>query len=77
MRRRGRHARGTVTITTAHAAIIVQALADAEQYRRHLASDWCDACVTSPAQACESHLDDLDQADAYRGLAQMLTEEGR
>lgn len=72
MRRYGRHARGTVAITTAQAVIVRQALADAEQYRRMRAAAWCANCATAPAGACKSHLDDLDAADAYRDLAAEL-----
>jgi hypothetical protein len=68
VRRRGRHARGTATIATAQAAVIRQALADAEAYRRRRAGDWCGDCATVPAGACDTHLDDLDQADAYAEL---------
>ena len=74
MRRPGRHARGTVRITTAQAAVIRQALADAEAYRRKRACDWCRDCATVPAGACDSHLDDLDQADAYATLGKQLQE---
>jgi len=71
-----RPGRRTVTITKAQAVIVLQALADAEAYRRRLAAAWCDACATTPAAACDSHLDDLDQADAYRALAADLGREG-
>jgi hypothetical protein len=68
----GRLPDGVVTFTAAQAAVIRQALADAEAYRRKRASDWCDDCATSPAQACSDHLDDLDQADAFRAVAAEL-----
>jgi hypothetical protein len=68
----GRPLDGPVTFTAAQAAVIRQALADAEVYRRKRASDWCDDCATSPAQACSDHLDDLDQADAFRAVAAEL-----
>ena len=71
-RPRGGQARGTITITTAQAAVIAQALGDAEHYRRKRAADWCGDCAASPAVACDDHLDDLDQADAYRDLAAEL-----
>ena len=72
MRRRGRHARGTITVTTAQAAVIHQALADAKAYRRERAGAYCYDCANTPAGACDDHLDDLDQADAYRDLAAEL-----
>jgi hypothetical protein len=70
--RRGRHARGAITITTAQLARVLEALADAEAFRRQRAAFWCDACEASAAGACSGHLDDLDAADAYRDLAAEL-----
>jgi hypothetical protein len=61
-----------VTVTTTQAALIAKALADAETYRRPHAEDWCADCETAPQGACEDHLNDLDQADAYRDLAAEL-----
>ena len=57
------------------AATVAQALADAESYRRKRVADWCADCAAVPAGACEPHLDDLDQADAYRDLAAELARE--
>lgn len=33
---------------------------------------YCFDCASTPAGACDDHLDDLDQADAYRDLAAEL-----
>jgi hypothetical protein len=74
-RHRGRHAAGVVTITTAQAAVIAQALDDAESYRRKRAADWCSDCETAPEGACQDHLDDLDAADAYAELGRRMQQE--
>jgi hypothetical protein len=58
-----------IAIIPVDAALLAEALADAERYRRDRAAEPCDDCETVPAGACETHLDDLDQADAYRDLA--------
>ena len=50
-------------------ALVAQALADAEAYCRKRAENWCGDCAAAPAGGCDDHLDDLDQADAYRDLA--------
>jgi hypothetical protein len=63
-------------ISPADAVIIRQALADAEQHRRERVDAYCYDCASSPMEACETHLDDLDQADAYRDLAAELGKEG-
>jgi hypothetical protein len=59
----------TIAITTAQAAVIIEALAEAERHRRGRATEPCADCEAAPAGACEKHLDDLDWADAYRDLA--------
>jgi hypothetical protein len=64
------------SISPADAAVLGQALADAEVYRRGRAGDWCADCAGSPAEACDDHLDDLDQADAYAELGRQLQQEG-
>ncbi len=58
-----------IAITTADAAAVIEALADAERYRRGRAAEPCADCEAAPTGACEKHLDDLDRADAYRDLA--------
>ena len=63
------------TVSPADAVILGQALADAEAYRRDRAGAWCADCQHHPAGACEGHVDDLDQADAYAGLAAQLQQE--
>ncbi len=59
----------TIAIITVDAALLAEALADAERYRRGHAAEPCADCEVTPAGACEKHLDDLDRADAYRNLA--------
>ena len=62
----------TVTLTAAQAAVLAKALADAERYRRDCGSAWCADCAASPVGACLDHLEDLDRAEAYRGIAAEL-----
>jgi hypothetical protein len=62
------------SISPADAAVLGQAIADAEAYRRKRAGDWCADCAGSPAEACDTHLDDLDQADAYAELGRQMQE---
>ena len=62
-------------ISPAEAAVLGQALADAERYRRRRVEDWCADCAGAPAEACDGHLDDLDQADAYAELGRQLQQE--
>jgi hypothetical protein len=64
-------------LSPADAAIVGQALADAERGRRAQAAARCADCEAHPAAACESHVDDLDQADAYAELGRQLQEEDR
>jgi hypothetical protein len=61
-----------VVFTAGKEAVVAQALADAEAYRRKRAENWCGDCAAAPAGGCDDHLDDLDQADAYRNLAAEL-----
>jgi len=64
-------------ISPADAVIIGQALEDAERYRRDRAEAWCAGCLAHPAGACDDHVDELDQADAYAELGRQLQEAGR
>ena len=57
-----------VTLTAGQLATVLDALADAEEYRRKEAAQWCADCESSPAEACGQHLDDLDAAQAYEAL---------
>ena len=59
-------------ISPADAVTIRQALADAEEDRRARAEAWCADCQEHPAGACDQHVDDLDQADAYADLGSQL-----
>ena len=62
-------------ISPADAETIRQALGEAEAARRERAAAWCVHCEGHPARACERHVDDLDQADAYAELARQLQHE--
>ena len=61
-------------ISPAEAVTVRRALADAEAFRRDRAGARCADCQDHPAEACDDHVDDLDQADAYRDLAAMLAD---
>jgi len=62
-------------VSPADVAIIGQALADAEAYRRDGAEAWCADCEARPEGACDDHVDDLDRADAYAELGRQLEQE--
>lgn len=70
-----------VTVTAAQAAVIANALADAERYRRDCGAGYCAGCAALPDGTCEDHLEDLDRAEAYRDIAAelmpVLTQYGR
>ena len=59
-------------LTAAQLPTVLAALDDAATFRTERASAYCYACSGHPAGACEEHVDDLDQADAYRQLATTL-----
>ena len=59
-------------ISPADAATMRGALADAAEYRRTEAEQWCADCEGHPAEACEEYLDDLDAARTYDDLAAQL-----
>jgi hypothetical protein len=63
---------GTATILPADLPTVLGALDDAATLHRERAEAYCEACVTHPAGACDSHIDDLDQAEAYQALAARL-----
>jgi len=62
------------SLSPADAEIVRLALADAEAYRRDRAEAWCADCQHHPAGACEEHVDQLDQADAYAAAGRQLQE---
>ena len=75
----GDETRGTApavaVLGLADAALVLQALADAEEARtRRLAGD-CADCAVHPSGACDRCLDDLETAQAYRELAERIIEE--
>ncbi len=57
-----------LTLTAAQAAVVANALADAEWYRRDFARTWCAGCAAAPDGACPAHLAYAGRADAYRQL---------
>ena len=59
-------------LTTGQLSTVLAALDDAATFRTERAAAYCYACSGHPAGACEEHVDDLDQADAYRQLATTL-----
>lgn len=61
-----------LTLARPHAVIIMQALEDAEGYRRLCADAWCAGCQDAPQGACDDHVNDMALADAYRNLAAEL-----
>ena len=61
-------------ISPAEAVVIGRGLADAESYRRDRAEAWCADCEAHPAGACDQHVDDFDQADAYAELGRQHQE---
>jgi hypothetical protein len=61
-----------VTLTAKQAAVVANALADAEQYRRDSAATWCADCAATQDGACPDHLAHLAPASAYRELAAEL-----
>ena len=58
-----------VVLDAAQLGTVLSALADAAEYRRKEAGHWWADCQASPAEARETHLDDLDAAQAYEGTA--------
>ena len=64
-----------VTLTAAQAAVMADALADAEKYRRDRAAGWCADCESRPEGACPDHVDDHRHLAAALGLPE--SREGR
>jgi hypothetical protein len=78
---RGRHEPMIVTIrvpgakaalTKADVITIMQALSDAEGWRRRRVDQWCRHCENAPQGRCDEHAADLDLATAYDRLASEL-----
>jgi hypothetical protein len=74
---RVQQARAALKSFPADAVMIGHALEDAGRYRRDRAEAWCADCLAHPAGACDDHVDQLDQADAYAELGRQLQEAGR
>ena len=81
--RRGRHEPVVITIrapgakvelTKSDVATMLQALTDAEGWRRRRVDQWCRRCENAPQARCEEHLADMDLANAYRALAEQLAD---
>lgn len=80
---RGRHEPMIITIrapgakvelTKADVITIMQALSDAEGWRRGRVDHWCARCENAPQARCEEHLADMDRANAYGVLAAALAD---
>ena len=63
-----------VVLDAAQLGTVLGTLADAAEYRRKEAGQWCADCAASPPEACEEHLDELDAAQIYDELARRLGE---
>jgi hypothetical protein len=83
MRPRGRHEPVIITIrapgskvalTKSDVVTILQALTDAEDWRRRRADQWCRRCENAPQGRCAEHAADLDLASAYGRLAAELAD---
>ena len=81
--RRGRHEPVIITIrvpgakvalTKADVVTIMQALTDAEGWRRRRVDQWCGRCENTPQGRCDEHAADLDLASAYGILAAELAD---
>lgn len=78
---RGRHEPMIITIRVPGAKVelsktdaitIMQALSDAEGWRRRRVDQWCRRCENALQGRCEEHLADMDLANAYGVLAAEL-----
>ena len=56
----------------AQLSTVLAALDDAATLRTERAAAYCYDCSSHPAGACDVHVDDLDQADAYRQVAREI-----
>jgi hypothetical protein len=65
---------GSAVLSPADLIEVLAALEHAAGSLVDRAGQCCDDCGTHPAGACESHVDDLDQADALRAVAARLGE---
>jgi hypothetical protein len=63
-----------IALTSAQAAVVARALADAEHYRRDSAAAWCSDCAAAAAGCCLDHLAYLAWAHAYRDMAAELAQ---
>ena len=79
--RRGRHEPMVITIrvpgrkvefSKSDVATILQALTDAEGWRRRRIDQWCRRCENAPGGRCDEHAADLILAGAYADLAAEL-----
>jgi len=83
MPRRGRHEPVLITIRAPGAKValtksdvitILQALTDAESWRRRRVDQWCRRCENAPQGRCDEHAADLELATAYDRLAVELAD---
>ena len=63
-----------IALTSAQAAVVARALADAERYRRDSAAAWCTDCPAAPEGCCPDHVAYLAWAHAYQDMAVELAQ---
>lgn len=63
-----------VELTKADVITIMQALSDAEGWRRRHVDQWCRRCENDPQGRCDEHAAELDLATAYGVLAAELAD---
>lgn len=63
-----------VELTKSDVITIMQALSDAEDWRRLRVDQWCRRCEKAPQGRCDEHVADLDLAGAYGNLAVELAD---
>jgi hypothetical protein len=68
------HRPGAVTLTPAQLRIVLDALADAADYRRICISQFCNDCADSAPELCANHIeaDDESAIQAYEALSAEL-----
>ena len=63
-----------VELTNADVITIMQALSDAEGWRRRRVDQWCRRCENAPQGRCDEHAAGLNLANAYAVLAAELAD---
>jgi hypothetical protein len=63
---------GSASLSPADVVTVLGALDHAADALADRAAQHCDDCVRHPSGACESHVDDLDQAAEYKAVSGRL-----